>query len=62
MSKHEVVIAEGVFSKLAITLNDDVANRLALIEPSNNPLAKVEKRLRTLLDEFERTYYKAVKK
>lgn len=62
MSKHEVVIAEGVFSKLAITLNDDVANRLALIEPSNNPLAKVEKRLRKLLDEFERTYYKAVKK
>lgn len=62
MSKQEIIVKQGTFSKLTITLNDDVINKLALIKQDNNPLAKVEIKLNKILIEFEKAYFKEVSK
>jgi hypothetical protein len=60
MSK-EVLIAKGSFSKLSITIPDDMLSNLAVIEQESNPLAKVERKLKTTLREFETAYFKATR-
>jgi len=61
MANRDVLVTEGAFSKLTITLNDDMMNRLALMERKDNPLAKVEQKLKKVLYQFEKEYFKAVK-
>jgi len=56
MSK-EIVTAQGLFSKLSITLNDDTIQKLTFIPKKDNPLASIETDMKTILDKFERTYF-----
>lgn len=56
MSK-EIVIAEGLFSKLSITLKDETVQKLAFVRKKDNPLASVEQDLKKVLDDFERRYF-----
>jgi|GEM_PF-5322424 len=53
----KIVVAEGLFSKLAISLNDSTVNKLAVINKEDNPLAKIESDLKKTLQEFERAYF-----
>lgn len=60
--KREIVVVEGVFSKLSITLSDSVISELAMIQPEDNPVVKATARLKRALKQFERDYTKAVVK
>ena len=62
MSKVSIVTVSGVFSELNITLNNDIVNKLALIPTDENPLAQVEKKLKSALKQFEKDYSKVVSK
>lgn len=53
----EIIVAEGLFSKIAITFKDDTVNKLAFIKKKDNPLASVENDLKKVLDDFERRYF-----
>lgn len=53
----EIVVAEGLFSKIAISLNEDTVNKLAMIRKKDNPLASIEADLKKALDGFERRYF-----
>lgn len=57
----EIIVAKGIFSKLTIQLQDGVDNQLALITKEANPLASVEEKLKSIIDEFEEAYFRAVK-
>lgn len=59
MSK-EMIVAKGLFSKLNITLNDGVLDKLIYIKPADNPLKAVEAELKAILIKFERTYFNAI--
>lgn len=56
MSK-EIVVAQGLFSKLSITLNDETVQKMAFIPKKDNPLASVEFKLKEILNEFETAYF-----
>lgn len=56
MSK-EIVTAQGLFSKLAITLNDETIQKLAFIPKKDNPLATIEIEMKELLNKFEVAYF-----
>lgn len=57
----EIVVAQGMFSKLAITLSEDTVQKMALISKKDNPLAAVETRLKQITLPlsclFQRSYY-----
>lgn len=53
----EIVIAEGLFSRLSITLKDETVTKLTFIRKKDNPLASVEADLKKVLDDFERKYF-----
>lgn len=55
--KREVVTAQGLFSKLTITLSDDTIQKMAFIPKKDNPLASVEIKLKEVLNEFETAYF-----
>lgn len=58
----DIMVAEGAFSKLTITLNSDMTNKLAVINTEYNPLARVDKKLKKVLADFEKAYFKAASK
>lgn len=60
MSK-EILVAEGIFSKLSISLQDGVRDKLAMIPHEDNPLATIEDELKTIIGKFEESYFQAVK-
>lgn len=53
----EIVVSEGLFSKVSISLKDDAVNKLAFISKKDNPLASIEADLKKVLDDFERKYF-----
>lgn len=55
--RNEIVVAQGLFSKLTITLKDDTVQKLAFIPKKDNPLAHIEYKMKELLNEFEQTYF-----
>lgn len=57
---NDIIIAKGLFSKVVITLNDDVHSRL-VFKKKDNPLASVEQKAQKLLDEFETKYFETLK-
>lgn len=56
--EREIIVAKGVFSKLKITLDEQTNHNLGMITPENNPLAKIQDKLETLLTEFEDEYFR----
>lgn len=58
----EVIITQGTFSRLTIQLNQDMINKLALIKTEENPLARVEAKLKKAHQDFEKAYFKATSK
>lgn len=54
MSK-TIIAAEGVFSKLEITLKDDVLDKLAVTK-KNNPLKPLEADMEAIIRKFETAY------
>lgn len=55
--KRDIIVAEGLFSKLSITLNDETVQKFARIPKNDNPLASVEMKLKEVLNEFETAYF-----
>lgn len=53
----EIVVVQGLFSKLSIGLNDSTLNKLAVIRKKDNPLAQIEAELKSTLQKFERIYF-----
>lgn len=53
----EIIVANGLFSKITISLKDETVNKLAFIPKKDNPLASVEADLKKVLDDFERRYF-----
>ena len=56
----DILIAKGIFSKLVISLNDEVDNRLMYLDAANNPLAQVKDELTATLKKFEQVYFETV--
>lgn len=55
----QIIISRGIFSTLTISLNSDVADKLAMIPTEENPLASVKEELDTIISKFERAYFEA---
>ena len=62
MKTNQIIVKQGVVSRLIIELNDDTIARLSVTAKDENPLAKVEKKLGSVLAEFEKAYFKAYQK
>lgn len=60
MSK-KIIMAEGVFSKLEITLKDDVLDKLAITK-ENNPMKPLEADMEAIIRKFETSYMELVNK
>lgn len=56
----EIIVAEGIFSKLSIQLKMETTQNLILTENKHNPLASVEKDLKKVLNDFEHRYFEMV--
>lgn len=53
----EIIVAQGLFSKLSITLNEETIQKMAFIPKKDNPLASIEMKLKEVLNEFETAYF-----
>lgn len=53
----EIVVAQGLFSKLTITLKDETVQKMSSIPKKDNPLASVETKLKEILNDFEVAYF-----
>ena len=53
----EIIIAEGLFSRLTISLSETTIQTLPLIDSAENPLASVEADLKRVLHDFETRYF-----
>ena len=54
----EVIVTKGAFSNLTISLSKDITDKLAVTEPADNPLAKVQAKLVKVHRQFEKEYFK----
>ena len=61
MSK-EIIVATGLFSRIAIVMNDDIHYKLVLTKGEKNPLRSIAKDLEVSVKRFEREYFELVNK